>query len=120
MINLWIDIDDSLVLYQNHDNKKHPFGIYMGDPWEPNTRLINGIKNFAQNNPNSLIVIWSGGGKDYAQMWKDKLLPDIEATAMSKNPLAFELVKSDDIVVDDAADDIRGITAKILKPNEWP
>jgi len=103
-MRLFVDIDDTLILYDLEANT--PFTI--------NEKLLEGIKQFQQNNPDELIVVWSGGGKEYARMWGDKLgLEGI--TYLLKDKDSFWLVNSGDIVIDDQPMSIR-----THAPNEWP
>jgi hypothetical protein len=66
---LFVDCDDTLILFMDKDNNflkgKHPFS-YGADKFEPNYRLIWTIRRFLYNNPYYDLVVWSGGGADYA------------------------------------------------------
>ncbi len=56
-MNLFVDVDDTLVLYQN-DNAVNPFGYYMDVPYLFNDKLIEGVKKFSHDHPEVLIVVW--------------------------------------------------------------
>lgn len=78
-----VDCDDTLVLYTNAvPGEATPFGVYHGDPWNPNTALIEKIQAFYEEGAS--VTVWSGGGADYARLWSDRLLPDLTTEAMSK------------------------------------
>lgn len=118
MTKLFIDVDDSLVIY--HDalaDKPHPYGVYEGLPWEPNTRLIEGIRAWSVTNPHGLIIVWSGGGYQYADYWAKKLLPDLKVVCLSKTKVAMTLVSAKDIVVDDQE---LKMPCRVYRPDEWP
>lgn len=116
---LFVDVDDTLVIYEEDGNDAHPYGVYLGQPWHANKRLIQGIKNFREENPEALIVIWSGGGKQYAQEWAEQLdLIQYDIVTMDKGFRNIEeMVRpGTDIVVDDME-----LVGKLtFKPWEWP
>ena len=93
MITLWVDCDDTLVLYEQE--APNPFGMYIGDKWQPNTRLIEAVEKW-----NGRLVVWSGGGKDYASTCAKTLglRPD---RAEGKSRKMMRRVQPGDIVVDD-------------------
>ena len=96
MRRIFIDCDDTLILYQSVG--PNPFGFYMETPYEVNTELVQRIRNWAAQNPDDSIFIWSGGGEGYAKMWMNRLrLGDI-AVPLGKEP---DLIRDGDIVVDD-------------------
>ncbi|KKK97579.1 hypothetical protein LCGC14_2651360, partial [marine sediment metagenome] len=68
-----------------------------------------------EENPTALIVIWSGGGTEYARAVADELLPGIKVETFTKSTLMFPLVRAQDIVVDDM--DIK-VPAKVLRPDD--
>ena len=77
-----VDCDDTLVLYDNTYKAANPFGVYHGEPWNPNTKLIEKILAFHEDGAS--VTVWSGGGADYARLWGDRLFPDITTEAFSK------------------------------------
>jgi hypothetical protein len=117
-MNLWVDCDDTLVIYHDTANKTHPYGDYYGTPWHANEPLIAGIRAFRMIYPDAMIVIWSGGGAEYARTWRDRLVPDVDAHGFGKNPAMATLIKAGDIVVDDYVD--FKCPAKVYGPHEWP
>lgn len=100
MTTVFIDVDDTLVLYQNETKGIHPYGILHGEPYEPNTKLIEKLKSFDGD-----IIVWSGGGKEYArQVARMILLPEgIRCQAAFKMGEGLQ-VKEGDIIVDDQKD----------------
>lgn len=117
---LFIDCDDTLVKYQDSSNQtQHPYGYYMGTPWNPNEPLIDAIRQFRKDNPHSLIVVWSGGGREYAQLWIDRLLPGLGIVGLGKSrEVAETMIRAQDIVVDDVVD--FPCVASVYEPDEWP
>ena len=118
---LFVDVDDTLVKYQSRQ-AVNPYGLYKGDPWEPNQRLIDGMRAFREANPDTLIVVWSGGGREYAMTWIDllKLNPSLDVAGMGKDLGSMAIVRPDDIVVDDMADSLKVSAVKVYGPDEWP
>jgi len=116
MPNLFTDCDDTLALYCDFDcgHDAH-FGSRFG-PWVPNEPLIKGIHKFRRDNPDALIVVWSGGGAGYAETFAHRLLPGVYDTCMDKWGDNFNLVRDDDIVVDDQKLPFKGHRF----PDEWP
>jgi len=124
MTSLFVDCDDTLALFCwkpeeprcPHGNI-HPYGS-KHSPWDANTRLLEGIRAFRAANPEADIVIWSGGGREYAQTFIDTLLPDIKAISWDKiKPWIQAMVQEGDIVVDDQPIVSKGTH---FYPHEWP
>ncbi len=114
---LFIDVDDTLILY-NSDSKINPYGFWNGDPFEPNFGLINAIGEYREAFPDAMIVIWSGGGRDYARAAADHLFPDNDFAYMEKGWDSFPLVRDTDIVVDDADFSLGNHSFKVYSPIE--
>jgi hypothetical protein len=115
---LFIDVDDTLIIYEN-DNKQNPYGVYNGEKWSLNQPLFDAIVKFRETFPDALIVVWSGGGQEYAQMWVNGLMRELDVVALDKS--VFNLVRWNDIVVDDYAESLKlpeGCIA--LLPHEAP
>lgn len=106
---LFVDCDDTLVLFDGETGEIHPYGFWRDAPYHINEPLITFIKKFAEKRPNALIVIWSGGGHEYARAVANELLPDVEVWALTKDRTAFELVRENDMVIDDQPIDV-GVT----------
>ena len=114
MVNLFVDCDDTLIIYDVEG--PNPYGFYNNTPYIFNEPLLAGVKQFHIDNPHSLIVIWSGGGFDYAKMWCIRLGLYNDVLPLIKDKTTFELIKEDDIVIDDQ--ELDGY--RTHKPNEWP
>jgi hypothetical protein len=102
---VFVDCDDTLVIYENY-NVINPYGYYMGEPWKPNLPLIQAIY---QNAWNIGVYVWSGGGRDYANMWGRKFFPtDVLWTPLDKDTSTLKLVRKGDIVIDDQILEVEG------------
>ena len=111
---LFVDCDGTLLLYPAEG--EHQLGAYDGLQWTPNHALIQGIKDYVKKHPDALVVVWSGGGRRYAQICQRMVgLGDI-AAAMVKSGATINLVRPGDIVVDDQ--ELGGV--RTHKPDEWP
>jgi hypothetical protein len=118
MKRVFVDCDDTLIIYKD-GGTVHPYGVDYGE-YYINESLAESIKNFVYDNPCALVVIWSGGGADYARRIADIVLPGVDGvTCMIKDRTTFYLVHSGDIVIDDMADSVEGLPVKVLKPDEW-
>jgi len=118
---LFVDVDDTLVIYDDGRNEPHPYGIYHDIPYTINEKLLEGIKEWNLGNPESWIIIWSGGGEEYARMWAERLgllegWRSGTVTPMIKDETTFIFIRDYDIVIDDM--DLGGL--RTHKPNEWP
>jgi len=99
-MRLFVDCDDTLILY----NQKgiNPYGLHYGTPFTVNTGLVTYIRKWAKDNPDALVVIWSGGGKAYAELCASLAgVGDLGATYLCKDRDTFALVHEGDIVFDD-------------------
>ena len=70
-MRLFIDVDYTLVLW--NESNKHGSQVYAGDKYEMNHKLVDAINKFLYTNPETEFLVWSGGGKAYAQEWADKI-----------------------------------------------
>lgn len=105
---LYVDCDDTLVLYHDTPGQMrgvHPYGAYDGIPWSPNQMLIALLQEWLTLDSDRHLVVWSGGGEEYAAMWAMKLLNsvDLESTTVSdKNTDPTGVVPGpQDFVIDD-------------------
>ena len=78
MPRLFVDCDDTLVLWLNQDGQplegQNPYGG-GSDKYELNTALIGTVVDFLDTNPGWDLVVWSGGGSQYAKVWADRCFP---------------------------------------------
>ncbi|HET7713884.1 MAG TPA: hypothetical protein VFK94_06615 [Patescibacteria group bacterium] len=79
MAKVAFDVDDTLILFNNERD-------------EPNRPLLNVLIWFYMQGHD--IIVWSGGGKDYAEMWARRLMIDHMVEAREKPP--FVLTPRDD------------------------
>ncbi|KKM22552.1 hypothetical protein LCGC14_1624140 [marine sediment metagenome] len=118
MSRLFVDCDDTLIIYDNEDDGElHAYGYLKGFPYHLNGPLVSYIKWFAEEYPEELIVIWSGGGGDYARTIAERIFPGMEVATMIKDETTYPLVRENDIVVDDQ--DLP-LPNKIHRPNGLP
>jgi len=99
-VRLFVDVDDTLVLY----NQKgvNPYGAICGTPYIVNEPLVAFIHWWAKEHPDALVVIWSGGGRAYAQNVAARAgCSDVGAAYLCKDRDTLALVDKDDIVFDD-------------------
>ena len=111
----FIDCDDTLVLYKD-DGEAHPYGIYDGVAYEFNWPLVDGIRELLDDDPLADIVIWSGGGRQYAEMWGEKLGFTSQVAFLTKDRTTFGLIREGDIVIDDQP--LGG--HRTHAPHDWP
>lgn len=111
---LFVDVDDTLVLYDL--NAPNPYGIYQGVPYKLNDKLIEGIKKYHIDNPDELIIVWSGGGREYAEMWINNIGLNNIAYPLEKSKETFHLIQDNSIVIDDMEDMFK----RTYTPFNWP
>ena len=112
-MTLFIDVDDTLIIYNRPP--PNPYGYCQGIPWWVNQPLLDGIRLFHKANPETPIIIWSGGGKEYAEIWIDRFGLAGLAVGMLKDQRALALIQEGDIVVDDLDEPWR-----THSPDHWP
>ena len=87
---LFVDVDDTLILYS--DEGKHPYGILNShQEWQPNSRLIAEIVKWHEVNPKGLVIVWSGGGNQYAASIGEQFFKDVLPAYFTKNRDYFTL-----------------------------
>ena len=59
-MTLFVDVDDTLIMYDLPP--PNPYGYFQGIPWRINQQLLDGVHQFHADNPETPIIIWSGGG----------------------------------------------------------
>ena len=116
---VFVDVDDTLVIFKNEANNVHPYGVINGEEFEPNYKLIKKLKDFSGD-----IVVWSGGGKEYAQkVARMVLLPKGIKYKVGSKFEDFSAVKLGDIIVDDQKEyyiALEGIGVHVFSPfEEW-
>jgi len=100
-MRLFVDVDDTLILY-DVAGEQHPCGLVYGQAYTVNEELIKYIRWFALEHPDALVVIWSGGGREYAEhVARLAGVDNIGAAYLCKCPDTFALVEEDSIVFDD-------------------
>ena len=92
---IYVDCDDTLVLWDDEEVD----GIMLRSSPYPNTALIEAVDTLIAQT-GALVVVWSGGGKEYAQDWADKYVPHWNAAAMDKHE-CIRLPDIGDICIDD-------------------
>ncbi len=122
---LFVDCDDTLIIYDNIactwpdepcEVHGHPFGVLRGETYKINEPLVASIKAYIYDNPCALVVIWSGGGAQYARAIADIALPGVDVSTMIKDKTTFHMARRGDIVVDDMDIDV---PTKVYRPDEW-
>ncbi len=113
---IFVDVDDTLVLF---DGKKiNPYGVINGKPYKPNLALIEKLKNTKED-----IIVWSGGGRDYAKMVAIKVLPEEIRFMVGDKVMDMQSVKSGDIIIDDQKENfvpLEEIGVYVFNPfEEW-
>lgn len=78
MPRLFVDCDDTLVLWLDGDGTplggQNPYGG-GSDKYELNQALIDAVVDFMDTHREYELVVWSGGGAQYAKGWADRCFP---------------------------------------------
>ena len=100
-MRLYVDCDDTLVLWLDGDDKvlggPNPYGTGPDGRWKPNLELLAAMKQWRENTPGSEIILWTGGGTRYARRWMGLIYPEA-ADSISKDT---RIPDPDDLCVDD-------------------
>ena len=116
MKRLFVDIDDTLVLYDT-DGEINPYGFLKDETYRANAPLVDFIHRFRERYPEALIVIWSGGGSRYAHTVSRALgLEELEVVPMLKDQTTFGMVREKDLVVDDQP---IAVPAVVISPKDY-
>lgn len=108
--NIYVDVDGTLI---NEITLSMGGEITTED--EIDDQVVAGIKWIHNTYPGHRIIVWSGGGEDYARVWRDRCGLDF-AEYMAKEP---GLVNRNDIVVDDMAESFLAEADTILSPSQF-
>ena len=111
---VFIDCDDTLLLFDS-EGEANLYGFWKGDPYKVNEELVNVLRQTCKTC--FTLIIWSGGGKKYAKAVSDEVFGDLgEIDAwFCKDFTTFDLVRSEDIVIDDQALTVPGVQ---LRPDD--
>ena len=92
-MKLFVDVDDTLVKWTEPegDNPQHTPNV--------NVALVYAVRNFLETHPDFSLVVWSGGGADYAQRWGRTAFGTLPPHFAAAKGLG--LVLMDDICIDD-------------------
>lgn len=102
-MRIFCDVDDTLVFWTKNGNG-NPM---VGSDWRANQDLIDLIYTLGDN-PDNEVIVWSGGGKPYAELWARRFFPDLEWQALDKvNNLG--LPEKGDLVIDDMELETKGL-----------
>jgi len=119
MRTVFVDVDDTLIIFKDTKKPHHHWGFIDGLPYKPNEKLIERLRTFKGN-----IVIWSGGGSGYAKMAAEAVLPEGLKYSTKSKMDNFQAVKEGDIIVDDQKLQYLSLEwagVKIIDPFEnWP
>lgn len=120
---LFIDCDDTLVTWLDEYNMplegQNPHGG-GNQNWRFNPDLVKTIMAWVEADPKLQVVIWSGGGADYARDWLERLFawsedgPPANFFSMWKN---VKLPREYDVVVDDMPDLV--VAGTLYTPQEF-
>ena len=97
MSRLFVDCDDTLIIWLNeHDQPLEGQNPYGGGSqrWKFNDELVKAVLSVSLK---WQVVVWSGGGSDYAGDWRDRIDWPL-ANVASKD---IRLPEPDDLCIDD-------------------
>lgn len=121
MPRLFIDVDDTLILYPESDDNVNPLGLERGLNFKLNDRLVDAIQEWLKKNHSGIVVVWSGGGEAYARSVAERFLPGVGIWFFTKGGRNLGLPNSDDVLVDDSPEDLGldQVDAVKLLPEEF-
>lgn len=109
---LFVDCDDTLVLWDPDPDEES--SLYRGDRYTINHELVSNIKCWLGEHPEYKLVVWSGGGANYACHWGDKAFGPFPHACTSKD---ITLPKDKDICIDDMPIEPRDKRVKVYLPS---
>lgn len=92
-MRLFVDIDDTLILW----NKAKEDSSFL-TRYSPNPAVIRFVRVFRQFHPGHEVIVWSLGGKDYAEKHAADYLPGMYDECRSKYP---HIPSMGDVFLDD-------------------
>ncbi len=103
-MRLFVDCDDTLVLWFNGDEQTegvllpgpNPYGA-GADRWKPNVALMDALDAWRRANPEGELILWTGGGLDYAQLWQRRVYRQADDAISKDTRIPF----SSDLCIDD-------------------
>lgn len=96
-VYIYVDVDGTLI--DEHDQPREP--------------VVSAVRLAALRHT---VVIWSGGGADYARLWRNRLFPDLSILTCAKYKVTNTPV--DAILVDDQFEQM-GEGRTVLSPEEF-
>lgn len=86
---LFVDVDDTLVRWcpAGCEHGTHPYGG-EAEGYVIDQAVVGYAKGWRDSHPRGLVVVWSGGGVDYAETWKRRAM-DWADGALAKMPVDF-------------------------------
>lgn len=118
MKRLFVDCDDTLVKWLGVDGQplegQNPYGG-GAEKWEANAELVVAIETWLEREKDAdpRVIVWSGGGGNYARRWAEMILPGRWHLASEKN---ISYPADGDVCVDDALIKVAGV---LLTPDEF-
>ena len=110
-MRLFVDCDDTLVLWQE-EHRNQDKSLYLGDKYSINTDLIEIVEHI-QDTHDAQLIVWSGGGVEYAAMWARRFGLKNWLTA----PKDMRLPQSGDVVFDDMELTPKDSRVKVYSPD---
>lgn len=111
---LFVDCDNTLLLWDDSETQMNADqSLWRGDKYKFNKPLIDAILTWREKNTRDSVIVWSGGGREYAERWANLTLPGEFELAISKN---IQLPTDYDICIDDEQLKVNG---KLLTAEEF-
>lgn len=96
-MKLFVDCDDTLVVWhEEHQNQDKT--LWIRDNWSLDEYLIGFLEGVLATEEDMTLIIWSGGGLDYATLWAERCKFSTPWIALSKDTT---IPKDEDICIDD-------------------
>lgn len=98
MSRLFVDVDGTLLCWQKAAECDHAVHLAWSDKrhWKPDEKVIAYAKQWRADNPDGVLIVWSGEGMSYALRWG--LLLGMPFEAMDKH---FLTPAEGDVFIDD-------------------
>lgn len=110
MSDLYVDCDDTLILWNDHQDSN----LIVHDDWLPNMALIHKITELTAYYDRTFV--WSGGGRQYALRWAQRCLDGYFTNALSKD---IFLPQPGDTCIDDQVLKFKSANVKLYTYQDW-
>lgn len=115
MPRLFVDCDDTLVIWDDSARQvNQDKELWVREKWKLDVGLIGDINCWLDQHPEYSLVVWSGGGVNYAADWAERAFPHRPYMVASKD---MRIPTDLDICIDDMPVEPRDKRVQVYGPD---